>query len=123
MSETNALNPVEQTSGEARPADAPTLSVTDTCGHRLFERLGVGGAFGGESLQPFLRGVTLLLESQLMPQVASIWERPANHSLIGSTTPVGQTHGRHFQPRHARYGDPRSPLHAIGERLAYLANW
>jgi hypothetical protein len=42
-SETNALNPLEQTSDEARPADAPTLSATDACGHPLFERLGLGG--------------------------------------------------------------------------------
>src|SRR5262249_9030077 len=34
--------------------------------------------FGGKSLQSFLRGVTCPLESQPMPQVASIWERPAN---------------------------------------------
>jgi hypothetical protein len=32
--------------------------------------------FEGKSLQSFLRGVTCPLESQPMPQVASIWERP-----------------------------------------------
>ena len=43
MSETNSLDPLEQTSGEARPANAPTLSATDAGGHPLFECLGVGG--------------------------------------------------------------------------------
>jgi serine/threonine-protein kinase len=43
MSETNSLDPLEQTSGEARLADAPTLSATDACDPPLFERLGVGG--------------------------------------------------------------------------------
>jgi len=36
---------------------------------------------GGRSLPSFLRGVTCLLESQPMPQVASIWERPAQGSV------------------------------------------
>ncbi len=43
MSETNALNPPEQTSDAARPADAPTLAAADASSHPLFERLGVGG--------------------------------------------------------------------------------
>src|SRR5262245_65226056 len=48
------------------------------------DRAGAGGAFGGKSLQSFLRGVTCPLESQPMPQVASIWERPVRRTGSGS---------------------------------------
>jgi serine/threonine-protein kinase len=43
MSETNSLDPLEETSDQARPAEAPTLAAPDAGGHPLFERLGVGG--------------------------------------------------------------------------------
>src|SRR5262249_22686280 len=42
--------------------------------------------FCGKSLQPFLRGVTLPLESQPIPQVASIWERPDQKGLPQPTS-------------------------------------
>jgi tetratricopeptide (TPR) repeat protein len=43
MSDTNSLNPPEQTTDDARPRSADTMPAPDAAGHAMFERLGVGG--------------------------------------------------------------------------------
>ena len=70
--------------------------------------------FGGKSLQSILRGVTCPLESQPMPQVASIWERPVNAEIARfgpSLLPLNSTAVYHTAP--LPFGTEAIPASAV----------